>query len=345
MIRRMIHEQDSAVRRAVAHVTGRSVALALAGALAMFVSRTAQAQACSDGKVRNEDTAGHCCWEGQVWANNKCIGVPRACPSGWSPDPKKEGCSLNACANGMVRPPNGKTHCCWPGQAWSTLNGACVGNAKCPKGFEQRGDACVDLEAERAAQAKAAELAAAREHEAHELAERQKHEYEAEMRRQHELADQRAKQAAADQAEQARQTADAQRQAEERRAREAHEARVAEARSAALEKRDAGRVTLGFGVLCVGVSGLFMGLGAVTNGNIHNGGFKSASDIASEASRGRAFNYAAAGFGAAGGVLLVVALPIIFTHLPPKDSDVARAPSSTWSVGLGPSSASLRATF
>jgi hypothetical protein len=343
----MIYEQESSARGA-----GRCIAFALVGLLAMFLSREAHAQACSDGKVRNADTAGHCCWEGQVWANNKCIGVPRACPSGWSPDPKKEGCSLNACANGMVRPPNGKTHCCWPGQAWSTLNSACVGSPKCPKGFEQRGDACVDLEAERAAQAKAAELAALREREAREQAERQKQEYEAEMRRQHELEEQRAKQAAADQAEQARQTAEAQRQAEEKRAREAHEARVAEARTHALEKRDAGRLTLGFGVLCLGVSGLFMGLGAVTNANIHNGGFKSASDINSEASRGKAFNYTAAGFGAAGGVLVVVALPVIFTHLPPKDSDVARAPSSSgswstgsWSIGLGPSSASLRATF
>lgn len=36
--------------------------------------------ACTMGKERNEDTAGHCCYAGQVWADGKCVGVPQ-CPA------------------------------------------------------------------------------------------------------------------------------------------------------------------------------------------------------------------------------------------------------------------------
>jgi hypothetical protein len=50
----------------------------------------------------------------------------------------------------MVHPGKSKTECCWPGQAWSSINSVCVGTPKCPAGFEARGESCADLEAERA---------------------------------------------------------------------------------------------------------------------------------------------------------------------------------------------------
>lgn len=45
------------------------------------------AGSCPTGKTVGPDTAGHCCWPGQVFASsrNACVGVPTACPPGLRP--------------------------------------------------------------------------------------------------------------------------------------------------------------------------------------------------------------------------------------------------------------------
>jgi hypothetical protein len=115
------------------------------------------APACPVGQETNIDTAGHCCWPGQVWGNARCVGIPRSCPRGFTID--KERCAPEACPHGMVHPQNTKLDCCWPGQLWSKVNSVCVGTPQCPRGFEARGDACADLEAEKKAAALAAQQA------------------------------------------------------------------------------------------------------------------------------------------------------------------------------------------
>lgn len=59
------------------------VALAIASCVALAPSR-AVAQVCDEGRVSGPDTAGRCCWPGQVWSvdESACAGVP-ACPSPW----------------------------------------------------------------------------------------------------------------------------------------------------------------------------------------------------------------------------------------------------------------------
>jgi hypothetical protein len=337
----------SALRRPVARTL---VACALAAVLAL-ATREANAQVpgglgCADGKVKNADTAGHCCWEGQVWAQGKCIGPPRACPKGWSIDRSRDACALDACPHGMVRPPNARTECCWPGQAWSRINGVCVGAPRCPKDFELRGDTCADLEAERAERIRAAEIAAQREREERERAERQRREYEEEMRRQHELQAEQERKARAEQAERERGEAERRRIAEEEQRRREHEARVAEARASARSKRDAGKVTLGFGVTAVAVSGVFIGLGAQENAIIRRGGFASASDIQSEASQGKAFNITAAVCGAVGGALVAIGIPVIAVNRDPNEADIARrAPAPRLAITVDAAGGGLRGAF
>jgi hypothetical protein len=46
---------------------------------------------------------------------------------------------------------NDKVHCCWPGQAWSSVRQVCVGYPTCPRGFRVEGEACVSPDTERAA--------------------------------------------------------------------------------------------------------------------------------------------------------------------------------------------------
>src|SRR5258708_1279075 len=56
--------------------------VAAAAALASPDSAGGPPAACADGKEKSADTAGHCCWAGQVWAGNKCVGAPTSCPRG-----------------------------------------------------------------------------------------------------------------------------------------------------------------------------------------------------------------------------------------------------------------------
>ena len=41
---------------------------------------------CEAGMAVTADTAGHCCWAGQVWSNTRtlCVGVPTSCPPGFA---------------------------------------------------------------------------------------------------------------------------------------------------------------------------------------------------------------------------------------------------------------------
>jgi hypothetical protein len=87
---------------------------------------------CTPGQSRSSDTAGHCCWAGQVWSNGCCIGRPIACPEHFVAT--REGCAPAACAPGLIRARDG-LNCCWPGQAWSTERGQCVGAPTCPRGM------------------------------------------------------------------------------------------------------------------------------------------------------------------------------------------------------------------
>ncbi len=116
-----------------------------------------------------------------------------------------------------------------------------------------------------------------------------------------------------------------------------HAARLSEATQKAADARGSGKVALGFGIGSVALSGLFMGLGAMQNGSIHNGGFGTGADIQSAADKGKAFNITAAAFGAAGGVLIAVAIPVIAVNHEPKDSDVA--------LTLGPFGGGVRGSF
>ncbi len=103
------------------------------------------APSCEPGMVRNADTQQNCCWEGQVWSRNqsRCIGIPTSCPSGLIPDAADQACNPPTCATGQVRAEGG-TACCWPGQAWSQVRGACVGvPTSCPAGFEVHEETCL----------------------------------------------------------------------------------------------------------------------------------------------------------------------------------------------------------
>jgi hypothetical protein len=95
---------------------------------------------CTPGKQVSADTAGHCCWPGQAWARDRCVGIPTACPEGFRA--QGEACALAPCEGGRVRADDG-VHCCWPGQAWAASRAACVGvPSRCPPDAEVVGEEC-----------------------------------------------------------------------------------------------------------------------------------------------------------------------------------------------------------
>ena len=100
------------------------------------------APSCSAGQEITVDTAGHCCWPGQVWVQGACIGVPTRCPYGYTPT--ADSCGLNACAEGMTRAQDG-LHCCWPGQGWSVSRSVCVGTPSCPSWHTVSGESCTPM--------------------------------------------------------------------------------------------------------------------------------------------------------------------------------------------------------
>ena len=93
---------------------------------------------CEEGKIVTSDTLGHCCYRGQGYN-----GTPTQCPSGFSADPEKETCSPLGCDAGREHPANNQAACCWPGQAWSSDRGVCVGKPSCPAGRDAEREDCV----------------------------------------------------------------------------------------------------------------------------------------------------------------------------------------------------------
>jgi hypothetical protein len=100
---------------------------------------------CATGQTRTKDTAGHCCWHGQVWLRGRCIGLPSACPVGFIANAATKTCLPKrvACADGLRFEADDAGHCCWAGQAWSTVQTRCVGAPVCPDFYAAAGEVCV----------------------------------------------------------------------------------------------------------------------------------------------------------------------------------------------------------
>ncbi len=113
----------------------------LSGIVGCLVSLTARAD-CPPGQSVGPDTAGQCCWPGQVWSASRsvCVGVPQ-CPSGWQADGER--CVAAGCPAGQASGPDTAGHCCWPGQVWSASRNVCVGIPQCGPGFTVSGESCV----------------------------------------------------------------------------------------------------------------------------------------------------------------------------------------------------------
>lgn len=91
---------------------------------------------CPAGMEVGEYTKERCCWPGQGWNGDACVGTPTRCLEG--AQATVSGCEEIPCDPGMVKL-EGK-HCCWPGQAWA---GRCVGApTRCPDDREVSGEVC-----------------------------------------------------------------------------------------------------------------------------------------------------------------------------------------------------------
>jgi hypothetical protein len=98
--------------------------------------------ACPGGRAISDETDGHCCWPGQVWAKSRaaCVGIPE-CPAGLAP--VGESCvGPDPCPKGQRITDDTDGHCCFPGQAWSRRRAACVGIPQCEEGQVAVGERC-----------------------------------------------------------------------------------------------------------------------------------------------------------------------------------------------------------
>lgn len=117
----------------------------VAGALLALPSKSTADETCPLGQTVTEYTQGHCCWPGQGWDGNRCVGRPTSCPDGFNPGEDRCVEAFVACPAGKVVMADEET-CCWPGQT-VTPNG-CIGPpASCPKGLTPQGNDCVDASA------------------------------------------------------------------------------------------------------------------------------------------------------------------------------------------------------
>ncbi|HEU4615480.1 MAG TPA: serine/threonine-protein kinase, partial [Kofleriaceae bacterium] len=66
-----------------------------------------------------------------------------------SPEPTKAVATEPPCPEGMARSDDTRGNCCWPGQAWSTASGKCVGLPSCPDGMKRKGESCVEAVAQK----------------------------------------------------------------------------------------------------------------------------------------------------------------------------------------------------
>lgn len=99
---------------------------------------------CPSGQAITSETEGHCCWSGQVWERNACVGLPTACPEGFVINEKAQACESpqESCSDdGKVLTSDG--HCCWPGQGFSDSQNRCVGIPLCPALYDVEGELCV----------------------------------------------------------------------------------------------------------------------------------------------------------------------------------------------------------
>lgn len=94
---------------------------------------------CEGGTAIGPDTAGHCCWPGQAWNEQRCVGLPTSCPKGQ--EPEGEACRAVPCREGKVSVKDGA--CCWPGQVYAKAQDRCVGVPQCPDRLVVERDACV----------------------------------------------------------------------------------------------------------------------------------------------------------------------------------------------------------
>lgn len=88
------------------------------------------------------DASGHCCWPGQLWKHEACVGTPTRCPAGFEVNADLDICKLAACPDGQARLPDG-FHCCWPGMTWSDFSNKCTGSPVCPPNMEATRSGCV----------------------------------------------------------------------------------------------------------------------------------------------------------------------------------------------------------
>ena len=121
----------------------RSLRFLVCAAALLLTPALAQAQAnkCADGKTIGVDTAGHCCWAGQVWSNsrNACVGIPTKCPSGMKLE--VDAC-VATCDPGKSVSVDTAGNCCWPSQVWSNARQTCVGIPQCPTGMQANAEQC-----------------------------------------------------------------------------------------------------------------------------------------------------------------------------------------------------------
>jgi formylglycine-generating enzyme required for sulfatase activity len=122
------------------------LALVIVGALAvgaLMVMSGSDEDPCPDGMERTADTEGQCCWAGQTYLEDRCVGVPTSCPEGMTVSESDQACVHPPCEGGRVRTPDG-VHCCWEGQGWSQTREQCVGvPTSCPSGLALSGEDCV----------------------------------------------------------------------------------------------------------------------------------------------------------------------------------------------------------
>ncbi len=91
------------------------------------------------GQIQDATTQGHCCWPGQTWGTDRCVGTP-VCPPGLVAD-AAGGCG---CEAGRVASQATSWQCCYPGQTWSAETNACAGTpVACPEGTVPEGNGCM----------------------------------------------------------------------------------------------------------------------------------------------------------------------------------------------------------